>query len=65
MVLVGMATICLLTASLLRPNNFRLGGVFQFVEMSGFLAMCYFLKLLHTLMLLGLRNYFYYFLRNA
>jgi len=66
MVVIGTANIrSLLFASLLRPNNFRPGGVFQFAEMSGFLDICCFLKLLHSLMLLRLLNYFYYILKNA
>jgi len=59
MVVIGMANICpLLFASLLQPNNLHPGRVFQFVAMSGFLAIWYFLKRSNALTLLRLQNYF-------
>ena len=33
-------------------KNFHLGRVFEFVEMSGFLTICYFIQILHILMVL-------------
>lgn len=46
-------------------KNIHLGGFFKFVEISGFLRICCFLKVLHTLMTLKLqKNFFYNFLKN-
>jgi len=41
-------------------KNIHLGSFFKFVEISGFLRVCYFLKVLHTLVTMKMQNNFFY-----
>jgi hypothetical protein len=56
----GYHTSCFLRA--LRPKHFRRDGSFKFVEMSGFLTICYSLNILHIFMLMKLQKKIYIFI---